>query len=218
MRSPLDEEIDYWSSRLKPRMYEHWSVQQPSPIRKNLHSSKTNEWYTPPWVMEKVRALIGDIELDPASSERANEIVRAKRYYTKNRKLNPVDPLDMKIWKADTVWLNPPYGRDTGKWVNKLVGEWSVRSVKKACLLVNAVPDRRWFLPLWDFPMVFFYKRIRFLNSKGEEQSNPTNGNVLVYLYDAFADDPFNPEGWEDPLKKLKYVFDNVGKVVWAGR
>jgi hypothetical protein len=47
-----------------------------------LNSSASAEWFTPPRYIEAVRAMLSAIGLDPASSEEANRIVGATRYYT----------------------------------------------------------------------------------------------------------------------------------------
>src|SRR5437660_1484971 len=61
------------------------------------------EWYTPKKYVEAARNVLGEIDLDPASSEQANRIVQAKLFYDQTR-----DGLT-QTWKAQTVWLNPPY-------------------------------------------------------------------------------------------------------------
>ncbi len=71
---------------------------------------KNNEWLTPP---EIVKAL-GEFDLDPcAPIERPWPT--AKRYFTKN------DYGLLKDWGwRQRVWLNPPYGQQTAKWLEKL--------------------------------------------------------------------------------------------------
>lgn len=151
-------------------------------IREALHSSESNEWYTPEWVIDTARCVMGGIDLDPASCAAANAVVGAREYYTIAQ-----DGLS-RDWYG-RVWLNPPYGRDKTRknqsnqalWSQHLIDQYKAGDVVEACLLVNAVPDRNWFLPLWEFPICFFYDRIRFWRPDVEDDK-PTNGNVLVYL------------------------------------
>ncbi len=61
-----------------------------------------DEWYTPPEIIELVRTVLGEIDLDPASCIEAQRTVMAKRFYTKHN-----DGLCQK-WLG-RVFLNPPY-------------------------------------------------------------------------------------------------------------
>ena len=71
-----------------------------------LAGTGENEWHTPQKYIEATRKVLGSIELDPASSDKAQEIVRAKRYFTvEDNGLN-------QSWKAETVFLNPPYWQE----------------------------------------------------------------------------------------------------------
>src|SRR5215471_8840751 len=130
-----------------------------------IHQSLTNEWYTPPLYVEAARAVLGGIDLDPASSDRANETVRAHTWFTLQE--NGL----AQQWQG-RVFLNPPYGWQDGEssagiWAAKLLAEYDAGRVSAAVLLVNAVPGNSWFAPLWRFPICFTDHRISFIDAQG---------------------------------------------------
>ena len=144
-----------------------------------LNQSGSVEWYTPAPYVEAARDVMGSIDLDPASCESANAVVRAKQFFTAE------DDGYLRVWRGN-VWLNPPYGyRDNvsnqALWSAKLLFEYSEGHVSQAVLLVNAVPGNKWFAPLWDYLICFPDHRIRFYNDD-TEAGHPTHSNALVYL------------------------------------
>ncbi len=84
---------------------------------RNINSSESFEWYTPGEYVEAARAVLGGIDLDPASSELANETVRATEFFTEE------DDGLSRQWRG-RVWLNPPYGRLCPGFVAKLSAEY----------------------------------------------------------------------------------------------
>jgi hypothetical protein len=142
-------------------------------------SSNAVEWYTPGRYIEAARQALGGIDLDPASSPKANEVVQARQIFTEKD-----DGLD-RPWHG-RVWLNPPYGAtdkqsNTGIWAEKLITEYRADRVQAAVLLVNAVTDRAWFQQLWDFPICFTDHRIEFYTPKGTPKQ-PISGNAFIYF------------------------------------
>jgi hypothetical protein len=73
------------------------------------------ERYTPAKYIEIARTVMGTIDVDPASCEMAQKIVKATTFFTvKDDGLN-------KEWIGN-IWLNPPYHRGLGpKFIDKLV-------------------------------------------------------------------------------------------------
>lgn len=67
------------------------------------HMSESNEHYGPPEYVESARALMGKIDLDPASSVLANTIIKAETFFDK--KMNGFH----RDWFGN-VYHNPPGG------------------------------------------------------------------------------------------------------------
>lgn len=112
-------------------------------------SSVSDEWFTPRFLIEDARWILGEIVTDPASHFAANEVINAKYWY--NRELSGLDRANPWI---DTVWLNPPYGRgeEAAKaFVDRLIDEMEQGAVHKAitCLNVNSTTTQ-WFRPVWQ--------------------------------------------------------------------
>jgi len=148
-----------------------------------IFMSTNNEHRTPAEYVDAVRAALGGIELDPASSAAANVLVQAERFFT------VADDALARPWHAATCFLNPPYGKARGKsnqqiWSQKLIAEYSAGHVGSAILLVNAAVSDGWFQPLHAYPMAFSKERIPFLNAAGVPQNSPTHGNAFVYFGD----------------------------------
>lgn len=143
-----------------------------------LQSSESEEWYTPAKYIDAVRALMGGIDVDPASNPEANQIVQAAQFYTL------ADDGLQHDWQG-RVFLNPPYGRDEisnqERWSVRLMEQYEAGITTEAVLLVNAVTDRQWFQPLWRYPICFTDHRIRFYRP-GADANSPVIGSVFVYF------------------------------------
>ncbi len=66
-----------------------------------LFSANKGEWFTPPEIIKRVHAVMGGIDLDPASCAKANEIVGAKQFFTAD------DDALNRPWHG-RVFVNPP--------------------------------------------------------------------------------------------------------------
>ena len=160
-----------------------------------LKSSESVEWYTPEKYVEAAREVMGGIDLDPASNDMANEIIKAPTYFTKDD-----DPDGLSQSWFGNVWLNPPYGKGSGLFTTKLVEEYLAGRVKSGILLLNAYGfDSGWFQPLWKYPICFTDHRVQFYSPQ-KESGGPANANIFVYL----GSEP----------KKFRDAFMNFGHVV----
>lgn len=146
-------------------------------------SSESNEWYTPAHIIEAARQVLGHIDLDPASSEAANRVVRAGHIYT------ITDDGYAQIWHG-RVWLNPPYGRADGetgtnavRWSRKLIAEYEAGRVESAILLVKAALGYNWFEDLWRlYPTCLLRERLSFVRSDGNDDGQSKHATALLYL------------------------------------
>jgi hypothetical protein len=123
----------------------------------------SDQFMTPPDVIEDARRVMGGIDLDPASHWIAQEYVKAKRFC--------VDPSSMEEWLGYgdcppdnlifggltynwsnanySVWCNPPYSRGLiNQFVNKALEEWNKNtpfSIENMMLLTNSQTDTKWY-------------------------------------------------------------------------
>jgi DNA N-6-adenine-methyltransferase (Dam) len=136
-------------------------------------SNRSSEWYTPAYVIEAVRRVLGEIDLDPASCEKANHTVQATDYFTEE------DDGLAQPWYG-RIWLNPPYQGLAGDFATKLVSSYESGEVKAGILLITALTtDTQWFQALWSGVLCFTSGRIKF---DGEGGSSNTAGSVFVYF------------------------------------
>lgn len=123
-------------------------------INKALLSSNTCEWETPQLFFD---ALNAEYHFDVDVCATANN-AKCERYYTKEQ-----DGLSQQ-WKG-VCWMNPPYGREIGKWMRKAY-ESSLYGATVVCL-VPARTDTAWW---HDYAMKgeveFVRGRLKFGGSK----------------------------------------------------
>lgn len=128
-------------------------------------SSKTDEWYTPPEIIAAVREVM-PIELDPASCYEAQNIIHADLYF--DAQMNGLHP--MRRWQG-RVYLNPPYGDQIAKWIERLIAEYKAAHVVEAIALVPARVDTAWYRLLREYPRCHVTGRVQFWN-----EANPIDG------------------------------------------
>jgi len=134
----------------------------------------SNDWGTPAEYVELVRRVLGEIDLDPATSDHAQRIVKARRYYT------AADDGLSKPWKG-RVFLNPPYEQPAcGHFIRRFIDEQKSGRLTKGILLLNASTDTTWFHSLAArYQICFTNRRIGFLQPDG----TPINGNRVGQIF-----------------------------------
>lgn len=154
-----------------------------------VNNSGNMEWYTPSEYVASARQVMGNIDLDPASCELANEIVKAAKYYTQAE-----DGL-MQEWSG-RVFMNPPYGL-VEKFAKKLIEELS--RVEQAIVLVNNATETEWFNELVKRARAICFPkgRMRFWNESGEGGAS-MQGQAILYFgeeSECFIEE-FKYKGW----------------------
>lgn len=206
-RIPADERLEMYFAA-KERMDERFSLQvylktaKGYPLTAANHAASDDpdydgdEWFTPIVVIEAARAVMGAIDLDPASNAEANEVVKAEMYYSKED-----DSLTEGLEWHGRVWLNPPYsGVLIRQFVAKLIAQYEAGNVTEAIILTNNSSDTGWFHDLLSrYPACFTRGRIQFWRPDSDA-FGARQGQTLFYLgndFDAF-----------------RFVFSEIGQVV----
>lgn len=159
------------------------------------------EYYTPREWTDAARAVMGDIDLDPASCEFANQWIGAATIFTKET--NGL----LQEWHG-RVWMNHPFHRGetackakckkltcqrrghhitedipgNAEWINKLLAEYQAGRVTEAVIICYCSSSEAWFWPLLDFPQCFPKTRVHYTGADGKRVQGATKGSVITYL------------------------------------
>ena len=193
------------------------------------HLSKSFWWGTPPHIIEAARETMGSIDLDPASCERSNEIVKAAHIFDLERNGFTA------VWNGN-VFLNPPGGKcdenglpsednsgqsATKAWWFKLASEWKLGHISNAIFLGYSVeilqttqvdtPEIDGInlpIPL-DFLLCFPSRRLSFLNEENKAVTGNTHASVVVFL-------PSMKPGEDYPrmVRRFKRKFRGIGRCI----
>lgn len=115
---------------------------------RNLMTSLRHDWVTPQNLFDLLNKEF-NFTLDPCADEHN---AKCQSYFTEH-----TDGLKQK-WHG-TVFMNPPYGREIGKWIEKAYNE-SLRGIIVVCLIPSRTDTRWWH----DFVMKA--SEIRFIKGR----------------------------------------------------
>ena len=122
----------------------------------NLHSDK-DDWRTP---KDLFNALNADFHftLDPCST---HENALCEKHFTK------VEDGLIQDWSGETVFMNPPYGSETSKWIKKAYEE-SLKNATVVCLIPARVDTSYWHDYIFPYAanIRFIRGRLHFSESK----------------------------------------------------
>ena len=149
-------------------------------------STGTDVWLTPPYIIE----ALGEFDLDPSSPIQRHWNT-AKKHYT------IIDDGLSQEWEG-RVWCNPPYGRETKKWLKKCANHGDAMA-----LIFARTETIMFFDEVWDkASAIFFLKgRLRFYTDQGI-QANASAGAPSVLI--AYGDN--NAEILKNCKLEGKYI------------
>ena len=193
-------------------------------MNSQIVSYSENDYISPPELVATTAAFFGgSIDLDPASSESANSIIQADRFFTwKENGLN-------QPWKADSVFLYPPKStlngaeqpKDTrlfrknlrfkksaqrvwlelcyNKWLRNEFGQGIIflTSSEVALLVTQKIG--------FDFPLCILSERPRLLH---EQTLKPVQAKVFGFIY--YLPSQLN---YENSIRSFSEHYSNLGRV-----
>ena len=157
-----------------------------------------SEWYTPRVYLEAARLAMGSIDTDPASSDKANEFVKATTYFTR------ADDGRRQHWVGN-IWLNPPYAQPlVSEFCHLLVEKYQNNGIRQACVLVNNATETEFYQDMLKVcsAVCFIKGRVRFVDKTGIESGAPLQGQTILYF--------------GTQRDKFKQCFQKFGEVLYA--
>lgn len=140
-------------------------------MNKGLYSSKTGEWETPWDLFDELNDEF-HFTLDVCATR---ENTKCKKYYTKR------DDGLSKNWEKEICFMNPPYGREISRWVEKAFVQPKDMGESVVVALLPARTDTKWFHD-WiyerGFEIRFIKGRIKFSESKN---SAPFPSMIVIF-------------------------------------
>jgi len=119
-------------------------------MNKGMFSSGSCEWETPQAFFDTVNGLY-HFDLDVCAS---HSNAKCKRYFTKEE-----DGL-LQTWNG-VCWMNPPYGREISRWVQKAYESALNPGTVVVCLL-PARTDTRW----WHDYVMTYAQNVEFIKGR----------------------------------------------------
>lgn len=171
------------------------------------HSSRTDEWYTPPWLTKQIVHFFRDVDFDPASSTNGNRYLKAKSILTKKDDALQVD------WPAcGTLFLNPPGGKVGNKSKAALFWQKLMRA-KEDCKFAHAIflafsleqlqtTQGKDCKSIGEFTFCVPRKRIRFYDCYWNAGPAPSHSNMIVYV-----------PGTVDETGRFINMFETIGDI-----
>ena len=157
------------------------------------------EWATPPHIFKVLHEEF-DFSLDVAASDAQHVL---PRYFT------AADDGLSKSWAGERCYMNPPYGRDMNKWIEKA----NYETMDKCPLVVGLLPVRastKWFhnhvLP--NAEIRFIKGRLKFGAKKADKKLSPAPFASMVVIWRNLEIQPVGLWGFEEVSSFIQEKLD----------
>jgi hypothetical protein len=142
------------------------SIAPPSHTRRQ--GATTDSWITPQWLLDR----LGHFDLDPCACD-------PQPWRTADRMITERENGLLRPWSG-RVWLNPPYGRQLGAWLNRLALHGHGTALTFARTETRAFHEN-----VWPFAsaLLFLRGRLTFHQPNGERAKmghNSGGPSVLI--------------------------------------
>lgn len=133
------------------------------------HRMGKDEWLTPPEIL----TALGDFDLDPCSPVNRPWPTAAKHYTAHDNGL-------LLPWEG-RVWCNPPYGRETGRWLARCAEHGNATA-----LIFARTETSDWVEHVWKkaHSILFLWGRLYFYHVDGTRAGANAGGPSALISYD----------------------------------
>ena len=136
-----------------------------------MFSSKSNDWATPQDFYNQLDAEF-EFTLDPCASQAS---AKCSSFYTAD------DDGLSKNWEGQTVFMNPPYGRKIGNWIQKAYEEGEKSNTRVVALIPARTDTKYWHNYCMKATEIRFVKgRLKF-GQGNTKNSAPFPSAVVVF-------------------------------------
>ncbi len=136
-----------------------------------MFSSKSNEWETPQNFFDRLNKTLGPFTLDPCATKETAKV--PENFFTQE------DDGLLRDWDGQTVFMNPPYGREISMWMRKAYLESLKPNTRVVCLIPSRTDTRYWHEYCMKAKEIHFIKgRLKF---GGSSNSAPFPSAVVVF-------------------------------------
>jgi hypothetical protein len=132
------------------------------------HKAIKDEWLTPPEII----TALGAFDLDPCAPVKRPWNTAREHFTIQDNGL-------LKAWHG-RVWLNPPYGAETGKWLARLA-----EHENGIALIFARTETEMFFSHVWRkaSALLFIERRLYFHHASGERASANSGGPSVLIAY-----------------------------------